>query len=52
MPDCIERKIYFNVINLILGLIDETTSNTEIQVLGHSIKFYLQPTENHSNLKL
>lgn len=39
LPDFVERKIYTNVFNLLINLLDETASTAGIDVLGHRIEF-------------
>lgn len=39
LPDFVERKIYTNVFNILINLLDETTKTTGIDFLGHRIEF-------------
>ena len=39
LPDFVERKIYTNVFNLLINLLDETLNTTGIDLLGHRIEF-------------
>jgi len=39
LPDFVERKIYENVFNLLINLLDETVGTTGIDVLGHRMEF-------------
>ena len=43
IPDYIERKIYTNVIGLVIGLIDNMVDNTSIRFMDHELKFDLRP---------
>jgi hypothetical protein len=39
LPDFVERKIYSNIFNLLINLLDETARTAGIDVLGHRIEF-------------
>lgn len=54
LPDWVERKIYKNVLNLILGLLDNTFNTTSIKLLGHLLTFNIMPdqTQNERSLEL
>lgn len=36
-PDYVEKKIYINVFNLLLGLLNKTVGSTSIKFMGHEI---------------
>lgn len=42
-PDWVERQLYINVINLVVNLLEQFLSGTNINMLGHSIGFTLTP---------
>lgn len=42
-PDFVERKIYINVFNILLGLIRKTLGNTSIKFIGHEITLKMKP---------
>lgn len=43
LPDFVERQIYKNVFNLLIGLLDDTISTTSIKMLGHNLTFNIAP---------
>ncbi|QKF94287.1 EF-hand domain-containing protein [Fadolivirus algeromassiliense] len=43
LPDFVERQIYKNVFNLIVGLLDNTLSSTSVKLLGHELTFNITP---------
>jgi len=55
IPDFVEKKIYKNILKIIISVIEDTLEKTEIQVLGHKIKFTIEPIkeqdqqQQHSN---
>jgi hypothetical protein len=44
-PDYIERKVYQNVVTVIMGIVDQVLSSTEIKILNHKIVFTVLPDE-------
>ena len=46
IPDFIERKLYANVIKLVIGIMKETVESSKIDVLGHRISFKLEPIKH------
>jgi hypothetical protein len=42
IPDFVERQIYRNVFRILIGLVDELTSQTSLEVLGHHLTFNLE----------
>lgn len=45
IPDCIERKIYENVLTLLLRMMDKILGTTDIHLLNHHIVFDVIPKE-------
>lgn len=45
IPDIIERKLYKNMMSIIIGLAQETIQNSSIDVLGHRLSFTLTPLQ-------
>lgn len=45
LPDFVEKKIYINVFNLVLGLLDNLMDSTKIEFMGHHIKLDLQSSD-------
>lgn len=43
IPDAIERNMYYNMIRIILAVVDETLETTRIEFLGHEIRLRLEP---------
>ena len=43
LPDFVERQIYKNVFNLIIGLLNNTLSTTSVKLLGHELTFMITP---------
>lgn len=52
VPDCIERRIYRNVLKLVLGTADRVLQSTFIELLGHRIRFDLEPVSPSSDDEL
>ena len=48
LPDWVERKIYKNVLNLILGLLDNTFNSTSVKLLGHLLTVNIVPDTSSS----
>lgn len=38
IPDVIERSIYKNVLTLVMGVLQEVTESTTVEVLGHKLE--------------
>ena len=49
IPDFIERKMYRNVLKMIMGILEDTIEKTEIHVLGHKINFTITPIVNDND---
>lgn len=45
LPDWVERKLYMNVITIIMNLLNNTLETTSISLLGHKIEFVMKPDE-------
>ena len=43
IPDWIERKIYTNVIYLVMQLCDSLLQNTQFMVFGHEVEINITP---------
>ena len=43
MPDVVEKQIYKNIMKLVLNALETTVENSDIQFLGHRIKFVMDP---------
>jgi hypothetical protein len=43
IPDAVERKIYRNVLKMIVGILKDTVENANIDLLGHRINFSMVP---------
>ncbi len=48
IPDFIERRMYANMIKLMIGLLKETAETSSINVLGHTISFKIDPISDTS----
>tara|TARA_R100001163_G_C5061388_1_gene198285 strand:- start:140 stop:766 length:627 start_codon:yes stop_codon:yes gene_type:complete len=46
LPDFVERQIYNNVFNILLGLVNELVEGSHIKLLGHQITLDLEAIEN------
>lgn len=49
IPDVIERRIYVNVMKLIIGVLKDTVEHANIDILGHRIHFSMSPQFDCSN---
>ena len=52
LPDFVERQLYKNVLNLVLGLLDNTLSTTSVKFLGHVLTFDLVPDKSVAHKEL
>ena len=43
LPDKAESKIYTNILIILLGVIQESLNDVNIEFMGHSIKMNIQP---------
>jgi hypothetical protein len=43
LPDCIEKKIYENILNMLIGTLDKVLESTDIKLLNHRIIFDIVP---------
>lgn len=43
IPDFIERRLYANVVKLVLGMLKETVEASNVDILGHRISFTFSP---------
>lgn len=43
LPDWVERKIYINVLILIMGILKKTLHNTSVKFIGHELHLDLKP---------
>lgn len=43
IPDIAERKIYKDTIILIMNILNETLETSSVKILGHKIKFSIEP---------
>jgi hypothetical protein len=43
IPDFIERRIYANIVKLVVGAIKETVESSNINVMGYNLSFNLKP---------
>ena len=46
LPDFIEKKIYTNVLTILIGILSKVLTTTSVEVLNHKIKFDIVPKEN------
>ncbi len=46
LPDFVERAIYKNVLNLIIGLLNNTLNTVSIKFLGHQLTFDIMPDQS------
>lgn len=46
LPDWAEKKLYVNVLTLLVGLMRNALSSTSIETLGQKITFTVQPSTN------
>ena len=42
-PDYIERKVYENIVTIVMGIVDQVLSSTEVRILNHTISFTVTP---------
>lgn len=49
MPDFVERQIYKNVFNLLIGLLNKSLSSSSIKFLGHELTFVITPEKPEEN---
>lgn len=43
LPDWVERKLYINIFNILLGLLKKTVKSTSIKFIGHQIYLDMKP---------
>ena len=43
LPDFVERQIYRNVLNLLIGLLDSTLDSASVKFMGHEVTFNIKP---------
>lgn len=48
-PDFLEKKIYTNIVTLIVTIIDKVLSSAELRLLNHRISIDVSPTVNESH---
>ena len=46
LPDFVEEKIYKNIFNISLGIIDKLLENINVEIIGHRITFDLSPIQD------
>lgn len=45
LPDWVERRLYMNFFNLLIGLLRKTVSTTSFELLGHEVKMVMLPNK-------
>jgi len=45
LPDFVERQIYINIFTILISLLNNTLDTAVIQLLGHEIKFNINPID-------
>ena len=45
LPDFVERQLYRNIFNMLIGLLKNVLSTTNIGLLGHQLTFSIQPEQ-------
>ena len=43
IPDFIEKRLYRNMVKIIIGIIKDTSEHANVEVLGHKITFSMEP---------
>ena len=43
LPDAVERKIYKNIMNLVISAVESTMESSSVRFLGHDMKFVIYP---------
>lgn len=43
LPDAVEKRIYKNIMKIILNSLETTVENSEIKLFGHRIRFVMDP---------
>jgi uncharacterized coiled-coil protein SlyX len=43
LPDVVERRLYKNIAMMLLNVLETTVENSDIKLLGHHIKFVMDP---------
>ena len=43
IPDFIEKRLYQNVVKIIIGIIKDTSEHPSVELLGHKITFSMEP---------
>lgn len=46
LPDWLERKLYVNILTLVIGLMKETLETSSVNFIGHQLVFDIKPIEN------
>jgi predicted RNase H-like nuclease (RuvC/YqgF family) len=52
LPDFIERQMYKNVLNLVIGLLNNTLNTATLNVIGHQLSFAIKPLDEKLDVKL
>jgi hypothetical protein len=42
LPDFVERQLYRNIFNILIGLLDELVTTTSMEILGHTLTMHLE----------
>jgi len=45
LPDWVERQLYINFFNLLIGLLSKTIATTSIELIGHKVNMVMLPKE-------
>lgn len=48
IPDAIERKMYKNMLRILIGLLKDTFNNAHVDLLGHRVSFSMHPINNET----
>lgn len=43
VPDFLERRIYANVVKLLMGVVNDTVETTSLEFMGHRLSFKIEP---------
>lgn len=43
IPDAAEKKLYKNILNMMLSILNEIMNETKVEIMGHNIQFQLSP---------
>jgi hypothetical protein len=50
LPDFVEKQIYKNTLNLLIGLLNNTLNTASLNIIGHQLTFSINPLDQTTNV--